>query len=42
MGKIFLKDITLDGRQVDIVGDGRVIAAIRPAGGWPVKPAMTA
>ena len=41
MGKIFLKDITLDGRQVDIVVDGRVIAAIRPAGGWPVKPAMT-
>jgi len=41
MGKIFLKDITLDGRQVDIVVDGRVIAAIRPAGVWPVKPAMT-
>ena len=31
MGKIILKDITLDGKQVDIVVDGRVIAGIRPA-----------
>ena len=31
MGKIFLKDITLDGRQVDILVDEGVIAAIRPA-----------
>ena len=35
MGNIFLKDITLDGRQVDIGIAGKTISSIRPSGSVP-------